>query len=68
MNKPNNAGETPLYEASRYGKTAVVDLLIHSKDINVNKPTNAGYTPLSVASRRGKTEIVNLIKRTGQSE
>ena len=47
--------------ASFEGHTAVIDLLIHSKDIDVNKPDKDGWTPLYVASRDGHTAVVELL-------
>jgi ankyrin repeat protein len=59
---------TPLGWAAKYGKTAMVELLLkHGATPNEpdDLPDLAWATPLAWATRRGHAEIVDLLKRHG---
>ena len=61
VNQAHNNGRTPLYWASRNGKTEVVKLLLAAPGIDVNQANNNGFTPLSIASVKGHAEVVKLL-------
>ena len=53
-------GGTPIYVASRYGHTDIVEFLA-SKVNNPNESNNVGETPIFIASRNGHIEIVKFL-------
>jgi hypothetical protein len=54
---------TPLFLASNYGDTAVVDILLqHGARVNFGTPIE---TPLYIASKNGNVAIVDLLLRNG---
>jgi len=57
--------ETPLCWASYNGHTAVVELLLARRDIDVNKADSGGITPLNEASFNGHTTVVELLLARG---
>jgi len=57
VNKAQNQGRTPLYEASRCGHADVVRVLCRFH-ADVNKATEEGFTPLYTASEEGYTDLV----------
>ena len=60
--KPNNAGETPLWRASQNGYVGVVKLLLARNDVDANKPDNRYHqTPLFRASSNGHEGVVKLL-------
>jgi len=60
MNKADKDGATPLREASGYGYTEIVKLLL-ATGADVNKADIIGVTPLCMASLEGHYEIVKLL-------
>ena len=59
---PKDNGWTPLIQASRYGRTDAVKLLLEVPGIDVNKADNDGTTALTRAS---KEEIKALLRAKG---
>ena len=64
INAKDYIGATPLYHASRNGRTEVVNLLIE-KCADIHVKGNYGYTPLHWASSKGHSKVVNLLKQKG---
>ena len=56
------AGDTPLIEAVRHGRTADVAAQV-ADGADVNEPTTdgSGYTALMIASQEGHTEVVAML-------
>ena len=52
---------TALFRAAKRGHTAVVEVLIQDKRVNVDSATMLGKTPFSSACCKGFTEIVQLL-------
>jgi len=61
--------DTPLMQAVRRGKKALVELLLNTEGINVNaRNTKNGKTALDYATITGKDEIISLLKKAGAKE
>jgi len=64
INKTNNHGETPLFEACRSGNVTIVKYLVeHGADIN--KTNNYGNIPLFNACYKGNEAIVKYLVKLG---
>ena len=59
-------GKTPLYWASTYGHTAVMEWLI-ANGAKVNAKCNGGYTALMGASYAGQVDAVRMLMEKGAS-
>ena len=64
VNQTNDDGCTPLFIASWYGRTKVVEKLLEA-GADVNQATNNGMTPLIIASWKGHTEVVEKLLEAG---
>ena len=63
-NRPDSAGQTPLFLAAGTGNVAVLaQLLSHGGDPSVRPPS--GYTLLQTAAREGLPEAVAYLRRQG---
>ena len=60
----NNAGQTPLHLAARWGYTRVIELLLR-RGADVNDVDNEGNTPLHHAAMGCKAEAVRLLLERG---
>jgi ankyrin repeat protein len=56
--------DTPLHEAAREGRTAVVEVLLAS-GAEVNALNNEGWTPLHNAAFRGQHDVIERLVRAG---
>ncbi|MCJ1332012.1 hypothetical protein MMC10_008704 [Thelotrema lepadinum] len=61
LDNPDRYGNTPLWWASRSGRTEVVQILLATKAVNVNAQGRLDRTPLFVAALHGFAEIVQLL-------
>ena len=57
----NNRGRTPLLYAAKYGREAVVKLLIKRDNVNIDSKDKDDRTPLSYAAEYGYETIVKLL-------
>lgn len=64
VNHPTPDGETPLFDACRFGNAAAVKLLI-AAGADVNHVSRNGDTPLESACRKGRTDIIGLLLESG---
>ena len=64
INVANEYGETPLYEATRFGLTEIAELLLKN-GADVNIATKYGATPLHVATSFGNKKISELLIKKG---
>ncbi len=67
VNEPDEAGNTPLHSAVKYGKADLVKLLIE-KGASVNTKNEAGETPLKLAEDKGSITIIDYLKAKGALE
>jgi ankyrin repeat protein len=56
--------ETPLFVASKYGHSDVVNALL-KHGANVNQAIRDGTTPLYIASKYGRLDVVNALLKHG---
>jgi len=66
LSNPNHSpdsveGRTPLWIASYYGHSGIVEALLNFPGIDVNLPRDTGSTPLYIASDRGHEKVVELL-------
>ena len=59
--KRSNNEATALYQGSKYGLLQIVDLLLHSPNIEVNIPTLYRRTPLMASTINGYSEVVKRL-------
>ena len=64
LDTTSDTGATPLFQASLYGRTNVVDYLISQK-VNLEKRNVNGDTPLFAASANGHAEVCRSLLRAG---
>ena len=64
INVANEYGETPLYEATRFGLTKIAELLLKN-GAYVNVANQYGNTPLHETAHQGLTEIAELLIKNG---
>ena len=62
--RDNGSGATPLYQASAWGRTAVVELLI-ARGADVNAKNKAGGTPLQAALSNGSADAIRILNDHG---
>ncbi|BFZ03550.1 hypothetical protein BsWGS_06589 [Bradybaena similaris] len=67
INKPSDTGNTALHAASNSGNLAIVDLLCHSRGLDVNcvNPQCENATPLHLAVMHGHTKVVEYLLEHG---
>ena len=63
INKADNYGQTPLYNASNYGHLRSVKLLLNN-GAEIDKAKFDGVTPLMGASWKGHLDVVNVLIKT----
>jgi ankyrin repeat protein len=61
VNKADNDGYTPLYNAALEGYVKMVKMLLKIPNIDVDKANNNGWTPLSCAASSGNVKIVKML-------
>ena len=59
-NAPDKSGKTPIYWATCYGHTEIVQILAPLTD-TPNAPDEDGFTPIYWAAQNGHTEMVNIL-------
>jgi len=68
-NARSNEGLTPLHEAAKEGKKAVVEYLVTNKKVEINPLDREGYTPVDWAEAMGEgttfPEVAKVLKKAG---
>jgi ankyrin repeat protein len=52
---------TPLHRACKFGHTAVVKELLHTRKVDVDAVTDKGWTPVLYAAAAGSADIINML-------
>jgi ankyrin repeat protein len=65
VNLPNEAGEIPLYWASRGEKKLEISRLLVERGANVHSRNEDGWTPLKRASHQGHLDVVRFLIDSG---
>ena len=60
--KPNNWGQTPLWQAAQGGHEGMVKILLERDDVDPDKLDIFGQTPLSCATLYGYAGVVALLQ------
>ncbi|WP_375315875.1 ankyrin repeat domain-containing protein [Wolbachia endosymbiont (group A) of Colletes cunicularius] len=67
INAVNANGKTPLHLAAKYGRGAMVEMLLN-KEAKVDIADNRGRTPLHLAAQNNNKEIVDVLRAYLQTQ